>query len=133
MANRSKAKFEFIADVSGFRAPNLLVVRLDGRLRRKRDLLRALASGLKFPNYFGHNWDALEECLNDLSWLRKPSGVVLIHKYVPLADERQRRTYIDILRQSQANQRLPLRVVFPRSAQSQVEKLDADASGRSGN
>jgi hypothetical protein len=121
MASRPKTNFEFVDDLSGFRAPDSLVVRLDGRLRRKRDLLRALASGLKFPNYFGHNWDALEECLSDLSWLGEQSGIVLVHKYMPLADEEQRRTYLDILRKAQANQRLSLRVIFPRSAQSQIK------------
>jgi RNAse (barnase) inhibitor barstar len=126
MADRSKTGFEFVDDVSGFRVPNSLVIRLDGRLRRKRDLLRALASGLKFPNYFGHNWDALEECLSDLSWLGQKSGIVLVHKYTPLADGGQRRTYADILRNAQANQQLPLRIVFPRSAQTQLD--DADAS-----
>lgn len=131
MANRSKSNFEFVDDVTGFRAPNSLVVRLDGRLRRKRDLLRALASELKFPHYFGHNWDALEECLNDLSWLGEQSSVVLVHKYMPLADERQRSIYIDILRHAQANQRLALRVVLPRLGQSQIEKVDADAARRS--
>jgi len=132
MANRSKTNFEFVNDISGFRDPNSLVVRLDGRLRRKQDLLNTLASELKFPPYFGYNWDALEECLGDLSWLGEQSGIVLIHKYMPLADERQRRTYIEILKHAQANQRLPLRVVFPRSAQSQIEKIDADASRQSG-
>jgi barstar (barnase inhibitor) len=120
MVNPTKYSFEFVDDVSGFRAPGSLVVRLDGRLRRKGDVLRALASGLKFPWYFGQNWDALDECLNDLSWLGEPSSVVLVHKYTPLADEVQRRTYLDILRDAQANQRLSLRVVFPRSARSQV-------------
>ena len=132
MANRSKANFEFVDDISGFRAPNSLVVRLDGRLRRKQDLLRTLASEVKFPPYFGYNWDALEECLGDLSWLGEQSGIVLVHKYMPLADERLGRTYLDILRQAQANQRLPLRVVFPRSAKSQVDKIDADNLRRSG-
>ena len=131
MASRSKINFEFVDDVSGFRAPDSFVVRLHGQLRRKRDLLRALASALKFPHYFGHNWDALEECLNDLSWLGKQSGIVLVHKYMPLANERQRSIYIDILRHAQANRRLPLRVVFPRSGQSPVEKIDA-AARRSG-
>ena len=131
MANRSKSAFEFVDDATGFRAPNSLVVRLNGRLRRKRDLLRALANEFKFPQYFGYNWDALEECLNDLSWLGEQSSVVLVHKYMPLVDERQRNTYIDILRHAQANQRLPLRVVFPRSGQSQIEKVNADAARRS--
>jgi hypothetical protein len=121
MVGRVKSNFEFVDDISGFRAPDSLVVRLGGQLRRKRDLLRALAGGLKFPSYFGYNWDALEECLNDLSWLSKYSSVVLAHMCLPLADEGQRRTYLDILRKAQANQRVTLRVIFPRSAQVQVE------------
>ncbi len=30
--------------------------------------LEALARGLSFPAWFGNNWDALEDCLGDLSW-----------------------------------------------------------------
>jgi len=112
----TKDKFEHITNLTGFRAPGWLVVRLGGRLRRKRDLLRALAEGLKFPDYFGWNWDALEECLGDLSWLDAPSGVVLLHEHIPLADVSQRRIYLNILRKTQANSRIPLRVVFPRRA-----------------
>lgn len=38
-----------------------------GRLRTKEDLLRALANALGFPDYFGNNWDAFEECLRDVN------------------------------------------------------------------
>jgi hypothetical protein len=112
----SHDKFEYVEDLSGFRAPGWLVVRLGGRLRRKGDLLRALDNGLDFPNYFGWNWDALEECLCDLSWLDATGGVVLIHEQIPLADEKQRAIYLDILRDAQAKQTIPLRVVFPHTA-----------------
>lgn len=27
---------------------------------------------LRFPDYFGRNWDALDECLRDLDWLEYP-------------------------------------------------------------
>lgn len=44
-----------------------LVVSLDGRkLPDKAALLAALAEGFRFPEYFGGNLDALEECLGDL-------------------------------------------------------------------
>jgi len=110
------AQFEFVSDLTGFRAPNWLIVRLTGRLRRKHDLFRALAAGLKFPAYFGDNWDALEECLRDLAWLRAKKGVVLLHEQVPLADDDQRQTYFQILQSAQRAGAVPLRVVFPQHA-----------------
>src|SRR5262245_29338699 len=105
MTSRSSTTFEFVDDLTGFRAPDSLVVRLPGRLSRKQDLLRALAAGLKFPDYFGYNWDALEECLSDLSWLGGQARVVILHKHVPLRDNEQRRTYCDILRKAIANKK----------------------------
>lgn len=35
----------------------------------KGELLRRMAEAFEFPAYFGHNWDALDECLADLAWL----------------------------------------------------------------
>lgn len=32
----------------------------------KDELLTAIAEALVLPEYFGHNWDALQECLQDL-------------------------------------------------------------------
>ena len=48
-------------------AVRMRVVRLDGlHIRTKRELLNALANALEFPDYFGRNWDALDECLGDI-------------------------------------------------------------------
>jgi RNAse (barnase) inhibitor barstar len=43
----------------------------------KEGLLRAIAETLAFPDWFGENWDALEDCLTDLSW-HDASGYVLV-------------------------------------------------------
>jgi Barstar (barnase inhibitor) len=42
---------------------------LDGTaIASKADFLNALATALNFPDYFGHNWDALADCLTDMGW-----------------------------------------------------------------
>jgi RNAse (barnase) inhibitor barstar len=35
----------------------------------KDELLRRLAVSLQLPPTFGHNWDALADCLRDLAWM----------------------------------------------------------------
>lgn len=50
---------------------------LDARALPGRDAwLLALGQVLGFPDYYGANWDALEECLMDLSW---HEGPLLLH------------------------------------------------------
>ena len=51
---------------------------LEGR-KDKRLLLDEVARVLGFPEWFGGNWDVLEDCLLDLSW-SKAGGWVLIFK-----------------------------------------------------
>lgn len=58
-------------------AAGLFCARLDlGACRDKAALLAALAAALRFPDWFGANWDALADCLDDLQWL-PGRGVVL--------------------------------------------------------
>lgn len=55
---------------------------LDGRsARNKRSFLQTAADAMSFPSYFGHNWDAFEECINDLAWTPAP-GYVLLYDHV---------------------------------------------------
>ncbi|WP_102944665.1 barstar family protein [Stenotrophomonas sp. VV52] len=42
----------------------------------KRTLLTRMATQLDFPRTFGGNWDALVDCLRDLSWI-KANGYAL--------------------------------------------------------
>ena len=101
-----------------------VVVRIPSSIRSKDKLLRSLAERLKFPAYFGHNWDALEECLKDLSWLR--TGALQIrHSDVPLAPASQeRQTYLRVLQAAAAKwQTGPaprLTIAFPADCQSEV-------------
>ena len=48
----------------------LQVCRTDlGGCTDKHELLRRLAVSLTLPASFGHNWDALADCLRDMGWL----------------------------------------------------------------
>lgn len=43
----------------------------------KDAFLETIGRALSFPDWFGHNWDAFEDCMTDLSW-RRAEGYVLI-------------------------------------------------------
>ena len=63
-------------------------------------LLTECARALDFPDYFGHNWDALEECLADLEWLPAMGYILLITdaEHVLPDDEAEYETFLEILR-----------------------------------
>ena len=64
--------------VDAARGTRLDVAHVDlGSVPDKDALLEKLAAALAFPAWFGGNWDALEDCLTDLSW-RAGEGHVLL-------------------------------------------------------
>ena len=63
--------------VHDLRSDVIFRVELKG-VRSKKALLEALATGLKLPKHFGHNWDALADCLMDGSWARHDSITLLL-------------------------------------------------------
>lgn len=44
----------------------------------KADFLDRMAAALSFPDWFGHNWDAFADCMNDLSWRDAPGHVLVL-------------------------------------------------------
>src|SRR5262249_21868603 len=43
-----------------------------------KDFLERVANALGFPEWFGGNWDALNDCLTNLDWLSTKTGYVLV-------------------------------------------------------
>jgi hypothetical protein len=102
-----------------------------GGIENKAALLEALFLALHFPEYFGGNWDALEECIRDLSWL-PPGDVVVRHEALPLSDDRASlSTYLailtDAMKKWKATGERRLFIVFPLSAEAVVRSILADA------
>jgi hypothetical protein len=48
----------------------------------KEAMLASIAGSLVFPDWFGANWDALEDCLTDLAWRPDRPRVILFHQAV---------------------------------------------------
>lgn len=62
-------------------------------------LFTEFARAIGFPDYFGHNWDAMEECLADLEWLPAKGYILLITdaQAVLPGDEDEYETFLEIL------------------------------------
>lgn len=68
----------------------------------KEALIGRIAKALAFPEWFGGNWDALEDCLSDLSW-SKAAGHVLLFEGAMALPEDERGILVDILASAAAS------------------------------
>jgi len=118
------AGFLYVPSPAEYADDRALVVRVPRGLRSKQKLLCVLADKLRFPAYFGHNWDALEECLGDLSWLPEELIVAIVHSDLPFSPRGENRTaYVSILERWVAS--APARgrrlAIFPLDVRREIE------------
>lgn len=76
------------------------VARLDGASAGTADeVFTQFSAALRFPAYFGWNWNALSDCLRDLNWLAADRYLVVVDEPTRLlsGDPDGRRTLFDIL------------------------------------
>src|SRR5699024_12859228 len=71
----SEARLQTLAQAAGRQDLQVLWVDLAG-CRDKTELLARMADALAFPAHFGHDWDALADCLHDLALLPQGSGTL---------------------------------------------------------
>ncbi len=88
-----------LAAAAGLKGYGVYAVDLAG-IADKATLMERLQSALHFPEWFGRNWDALEDCLTDMSWsdhvgyaLLIRGGGALRREQKPLFD-----TLVDVLK-----------------------------------
>lgn len=107
--------------------PGAFYARVSSGIRGKQALFDLLRAELKFPEYCGNNWDAVEECIRDLSWI-SPGTIVLVHNDLPLRDSAAAlRTYLSILSDAAAkwqdSRDRHLIIVFPVDAEQHVKNV----------
>ncbi len=64
-------------------------------------LLKLLGQAMHFPAWYGANWDALADCLSDLSWCDAAGYVLLLHgsEAIRASDPPAFDMFLDILRE----------------------------------
>ena len=106
-----------LADAAGGLAFAVARIEMEG-CRDKIDALTAIARGLRFPKWFGANFDALADSLGDLSWL-PADGYLLLLEHADTwreADDDNFAMLLDVLNEAAVtwgDQGKPFWAVFP--------------------
>ncbi len=75
--SRLSVRAKTLANFTGY---HFVRIRCD-ELRSKEQLFECLAAQIPLPKYFGKNWDALEECLQDFRWQRAPGYLLIFEDF----------------------------------------------------
>lgn len=124
---RDREGLDEIARESGFA---VAAIDLAG-CRDKDEVLDRFAAALRFPDWFGRNWDALADCLGDLSWL-PADGYLLLLDHADAwraAEPGQFATALEILdgaARTWSAQRVPFWTLVPLPAQALDEAVEPD-------
>jgi len=120
---------------------DFFIVDIPPSISLKEEIFSEFYGQFLFKDLSGFNWDAMLDCLRDLSWIEQYS-VVIRHADVPLLTDRHEcEIYLDILRTAVIDWRMPpkenvisqlggwpfvdhrLRVLFPDSLRPVVESM----------
>ena len=73
-----------------YNSDDLLVANIDGKkCKTLEKFFISIAQELKFPEYFGHNLDAFDEMICDLSWLEEEAVIIILKNFEELLDEEE--------------------------------------------
>ena len=107
--------------------PKIRTVIVRPEIKNKNELFELFCSQLKFPEYFGENWDAFYDCLADLSWVYEQK-IVIQHKDIPLESINEKKIYIQILSDlvdhwNKYKEFHQLEICFPRKNEREIDLI----------
>jgi len=124
--NAKPADFIFEDSLSEVIQSEDFVARVPGGITTRDQLFAVLRRELNLPSYFGGNWDALSDCLRDLSWIAC-RRVIITHEAIPGIDAANLQAYLDVLAEClndwKPDEQHQLLVVFPDHAQPTIRGI----------
>ncbi len=118
---------KFVENIHDYQIKNSVIGIVPKDIGNKEKLFDILEKSLKFPDYFGHNWDALWDLFNDLNWIDN-KDIVLVHSDLPLKDDvKNLEIYLEILIEASKNweerEEHKLTIFFPLNLKQEIEKI----------
>lgn len=119
-------EFEYLEKTQQYNnSNNEFIINLT-EINSKKDLFTELQTLLHFPDYFGHNWDALNDCLKDFHWIEE-KGIVIIHNKLPILNFDELCIYIELLYDAindwKNDEQHYFKVIFPSSSKILIEQI----------
>jgi RNAse (barnase) inhibitor barstar len=120
------ASFLFFDEPLKYSQSDAYIAVMSIHVHGKKCLLKDFYEKLRFPEYFGFNWDALYDCLCDLSWLNEKK-IVLLYESLPSLDDESLHSFLDVVNASiidwKEDDVHSLEVVFPLSLKNKIEEI----------
>jgi RNAse (barnase) inhibitor barstar len=103
---------------------------LDGRkMKNDETIFDHFAQVLHFPDYFGRNWDAMDECLRDMEWAPAAAHLLVVNDAdaLFLTSPASFKSLIDCMRfaSNHWHEKVPFKVVFTTNSSEIASITDA--------
>jgi len=103
--------------------------KMNSRVVNESELFRDFYEKLKFPGYFGFNWDALWDCLRDLHWIDQKE-INIVYDNLPSSDKYLSKKILKFLIEASNDwhndEEHYLVITFPLSKQKEIQSLLED-------